>query len=141
MRFFHIEFDGRLFVEQAICGNAGGEVHQEIGLPPMARVFNLADVLQLVVDGLYDGTFAQKDFSLMPISWFFMLLLIPVTRCIPSFQRVSNKCFDIYPLSANRSPNNLRLNTLKTSGFLSSTLPFVRQKFNNSPGRCRRGGA
>ena len=62
MRFFHIEFDGRLFVEQAICGNAGGEVHQEIGLPPMARVFNLADVLQLVVDGLYDGAFAQKDF-------------------------------------------------------------------------------
>lgn len=50
MRFFHIEFDGRLFVEQAICGNAGGEVHQEIGLPPVARVFNLADVLQLVVD-------------------------------------------------------------------------------------------
>ena len=83
----------------------------------------------------------KRIFSLMPISWFFMLLLIPVTRCIPSFQRVSNKCFDIYPLSANRSPNNLRLNTLKTSGFLSSTLPFVRQKFNNSPGRCRRGGA
>lgn len=33
-----------------------------------------------------------------------MLLLIPVTRCMPSFQSTSNSFFDIYPLSANKSP-------------------------------------
>ena len=38
------------------------------------------------------------------ISLFFMLLLIPVTRCTPSAKSASNKLGEMYPLSAKSFP-------------------------------------
>ncbi len=40
-------------------------------------------------------------------SLFFIFLLIPVTICVPCFQRVSNSSLDIYPLSPYSLPLTL----------------------------------
>ena len=47
--------DHRLLGEEAVGGEGGGKVHQEVGDGAVSGVFDLSHVLELVVDGLDDG--------------------------------------------------------------------------------------
>jgi hypothetical protein len=41
---------------------ASDQVDQKVDGATMARMLDLADVFELIVDGLDDGSFAQKEF-------------------------------------------------------------------------------
>ena len=47
--------------QMAVGDQPSNEVDQEIGRAAMAGMFDLADILELVVDGLNDGPLAQEQ--------------------------------------------------------------------------------
>ncbi len=67
------------------------------------------------------------------MSTFFMLFLMPVTRCRPSSKSISVSSLEMYPLSAYRDPNSFLRKFSAFSGSLSSTLACVITKFKSSP--------
>lgn len=77
--------------------------------------------------------FLSNILSYKGISLFFMLLLSPVTRLMPSLYNLSKSPWDTYPLSANNFPTRLSLSLLNTLSSLSSTFALVNMKLTNSP--------
>ena len=55
------DIDSGFFGEEAVCGDSGQYVDNEVVERAMPGVLYLSDVLQLVVDGLYDGPLSQQD--------------------------------------------------------------------------------
>lgn len=79
------------------------------------------------------GRFLSNILSLRIISTFFILLRMPVIRCIPSSKSIAARFFEIYPLSEYKLPN-IRLRILPSfNGCLSSTFPWVITKSSTSP--------
>ena len=56
----HLELYGRLSWEERVCNHRGKRVGQEVGEAAVPRVLFLAHGLQLVVDRLYHGAFAEQ---------------------------------------------------------------------------------
>jgi len=46
----------------AVSDQPGNQVHQEVDRTAMARMLDLTDVLELVIDGFDDGPLAQEQF-------------------------------------------------------------------------------
>ena len=55
------DIDSRFFGEEAVCGDSGQYVDNEVVEGAVSGVLYLSDVLKLVVDGLYDGPLSQQD--------------------------------------------------------------------------------
>ena len=53
--------DHRLLGEEAVGGEGGGKIHQEVGDGAVSGVFDLSHVLELVVDGLDDGPLPDQN--------------------------------------------------------------------------------
>jgi hypothetical protein len=58
---FNINFNGRLLVEKTVCSNSGNQVHNEVVNGAMARMFNVADIFQFIVNCFNYRAFSQQD--------------------------------------------------------------------------------
>ena len=54
--------NGGLLFKEAVCGDSGERVGNEVIEGAVSGVFNLGYVLQLVVDRFNQGAFSQQDF-------------------------------------------------------------------------------
>jgi hypothetical protein len=45
-----------------VSDEACDQIHEEVDGTAMARMLDLADVFELIIDGLDDGSFAQEEF-------------------------------------------------------------------------------
>ena len=57
-----MNIDARLFWETTICGQRSEHVNDEVLKASVPGVLDLCDVLQLVIDGLYDGPLPEQQF-------------------------------------------------------------------------------
>ena len=96
-------------------------------------MFNLAYVLELVVDCFDKIPFPEQNLVDRFISEFFMLFLSFVTRWMSSTKRDSKSSWLMYPLSANIFPKSLRVKSLSFSGSRSSVFPGVSVHWTISP--------
>ena len=73
---------------QAISNQASKQIDQEIERAAMARVLNLGNILELVIDGFNDGAFTQEE------------LVIQIDECIVPDPSLTLRVVQSVPRSA-----------------------------------------
>jgi hypothetical protein len=56
-----MSYKRRLFGLMAVGNEARDQVDQEVDGAAMARMLDLADIFELIGDGVYDSSFAKED--------------------------------------------------------------------------------
>ena len=97
----------RLFLWAAVGDQAADQVDQEVGYTPVTGMFNLGNVLQLVVAGLNDGPLPQQQFVLRGIRRLCMFLRLGVINSKPWASSWSKRGWEMYPLSPQSLPNKV----------------------------------
>ena len=90
--------NGGLLFKEAVRGDSGERVGNEVLEGAGSGVVTLGYVLELAVDRFNQSAFSQQDFVRTLIREFFMLFFTLVINCMPLRNRFSNRVCPIYPL-------------------------------------------